>query len=283
MKLAVSNIAWPPADRDAAYTLLQARGIKGLEIAPGLFFDGAADVFDPKPAEADRALSAAQEAGLKLVSMQSLLFGVADDAALFESAHRRDKFRSAMLRAIRLAGRFSIGNLVFGSPRQRNVPVGMSRETAEGIAVEMFRDLGGAAEDAGTKLGLEFNPAAYGTNFVNNAAEAMALIERIDHPAVSLILDLGAMQLNNDLGRLPSIAAGFGDRISHVHVSEPYLAPAPASTAQAAEVLAIMTDTGYSGWYSIEMKPKPDVGLAALDESIGRLQQAVDLLAKGRS
>jgi sugar phosphate isomerase/epimerase len=276
MRLAVSNIAWAPSDRNAAYALLRARGIRGLEIAPGLFFAGAADAFAPSQADAERALSAMRNADLELVSMQSLLFGV-EGAALFEGEDAREMFRVAMLRAIGLAGRFSIGNLVLGSPRQRNIPDGMLAETAETIAVAMFRELGDAAGGAGTMLGIEFNPVAYGTNFLNDVAQARAFVERVDHPAVSLILDLGAMHMNNDFGKIDALAAGFAGRISHVHVSEPNLAPAPASARQAAQVLSAMADAGYSGWYSVEMKPQPDLGLSALDRALDRLLEAVEL------
>lgn len=273
MKLAVSNIAWAPADRNAAYSLLQSQGIRGLEIAPSLFFDGAGDPFAPREQEAERALAAMRDADLELVSMQSLLFGV-KGAALFAGTDARERFRTGMLRAIDLASRFSIGNLVFGSPQQRNIPNGMSAYTAEKIAVAMFRTLGDAAGRAGIKLGIEFNPAAYGTNFLNDVTAAAAFVERIDHPAVTLILDLGAMHMNNEFDKIGDIAADFAGRISHVHVSEPDLAPAPASAIQAAQALSVMSDAGYVGWYSIEMKPQPELGLTALDLALGRLLEA---------
>lgn len=279
MKLAVSNIAWDPSERNAAYSLLQAHGIRGLEIAPGLFFQGGADALAPREADAERALSVVQDAGLELVSMQSLLFGV-KGAALFAGEEAREAFRNAMLRAIRLAGRFCIGNLVFGSPRQRNIPDGMSRKTAKTIAVAMFRELGDAAERAGTVLGIEFNPVAYGTNFLNDVAQAKAFVECVDHKAVSLILDLGAMHMNGDFDKIDALAAGFSSRISHVHISEPHLAPAPASVEQAAKALSAMAAVGYNGWYSIEMKPQPLPGLTALDGALRRLVEAAKFAAE---
>ena len=276
MKLAVSNIAWAPSERDAAYSLLRSRGIRGLEIAPRLFFEGATDPFAPTEPDAERALSATQEAGLEVVSMQSLLFGVRG-AALFEGDDARDRFRAAMLRTIDLAGRFAIPNLVFGSPHQRNIPDGMSTEIAKGLARDVFRDLGDAAGRAGTKLGIEFNPPAYGTNFLNDVAEADAFVQSVDHPAVSLILDVGAMHMNGDFGKIDFVATRLCSRISHVHVSEPNLAPAPASAKQAARVLSAMANGGYIGWYSIEMKQQPSLGLTALEKAIDRLLEAADL------
>lgn len=272
MKLAISNIAWSPEQRAEAYALLQRRGIHGLEIAPGLFFSGTADAFAPGAAEAAERLAQIAAAGLRLVSMQSLLFGV-QGAALFGDAQAQARFIAGMERAIALAGRFSIPNLVFGSPAQRAVPDGMSQAEARAIAVPLFRALGDLAAEAGTKLGMEFNPAAYGTNFLNTHEEVAAFVAQVDHPNVTIILDVGALHMNAHFEQIEAIAATLAPRISHVHLSEPHLAPSPARPEQAARVMAAMAAAGYDGWYSIEMKA-PDGGLAAVDASLEHLVSA---------
>lgn len=276
MKLAVSNIAWAPADRDAAYAILRGAGITGLEIAPGLFFDGAADVFVPTEVEAEAALGAMRRAGLELVSMQSLLFGV-EGAALFEGEAGLDRLRAGMGRAITLAGRVGIPNLVFGSPRQRNMPDGLDREAAGSLAVDVFRRFGDAAAVAGTRISIEPNPAAYGTNFLNRIAEAEAFVRRVDHPAITLIVDVGALHMNGDFDTVETVAERAVALVSHVHISEPNLDPAPARADQAARVMTAMTGAGYGGWFSIEMKARPEPGLAALEASVARLVAAASL------
>lgn len=272
MKLAVSNIAWAPQDREAAYALMGKYGIAGLEIAPGLFFAGADDPFVPAEAEARTRCAEVSAAGLAFVSMQSLLFGVSG-AALFGDEAARARFIAGMGRAIALAGRFGIPNLVFGSPGQRNVPEGMSATQAMEIALPVFRALGDAAAVAGTRVGIEFNPAAYGTNFLNTHTEAGAFVAAVDHPAVTLILDVGALHMNGDFDRIEDIAATLAPRVSHVHLSEPQLAPAPARAGDAARVLAAMAAAGYAGWFSIEMKA-PEGGLATVEAALARLWEA---------
>lgn len=280
MKLAVSNIAWLPADRAAAYAILKAAGISGLEIAPGLFFDGAGDVFVPTGAEADPVLEEMRAAGLELVSMQSLLFGV-EGAALFEGEAGLDRLRTGMGRAIALAGRFGIPNLVFGSPRQRNVPDGMSLGAAEAIAVEEFRRFGDLAAKAGTRISVEPNPAAYGTNFLNRIGEAEAFVRKVDHPAITLIVDVGALHMNGDFGDIEAVASRTKGLVSHVHISEPELAPSPADPDQAARVMRAMTGAGYGGWFSIEMKTPPEPRLEILERSVGRLVAAAARAGQG--
>ncbi len=274
MKLAVSNIAWAPADAPAAYALLRARGIRGLEIAPAEFLDGARDLFAPTDSELARASEAAAAAGLELVSMQSLLFGV-NGAALFGGADARSRFRAGIRRAIALARRLAIPTLVFGSPRQRAIPPGLAPDAARREAVEVFRDLGDDAGRAGCRIAIEPNPPAYGTNFLTDMAEADAFVCEVGHPAVTVNLDTSTLILTHQLDDIAGVIATTRARIAHVHLSEPDLAPAVADTRRTARVLSAMARTGYAGWYSVEMRREPGGGLAALSTALDRLTDAV--------
>ena len=268
----MSNIAWSADERINAYAILAEAGITGLEIAPGIFFHAAADPFVPDEASAREALHEAADAGLSLVSMQSLLFGV-NGAALFEGAEARAAFERGMHRAITLAGRFGIPNCVFGSPAQRRVPEGMAMEAALEDAAAVFHRLGDTAAAAGTRITIEANPAAYGTNFLTNLDGAEAFVAAVDHPAVAVILDLGAMHMNGDFASVPGRLPALAPRLNHVHVSEPQLAPAPADAATLAPVLRGLAAAGYAKAVSIEMK-RPARGLDDVRSAVTRLVAA---------
>jgi len=270
VKWAVSNIAWPPEKAQDAYALLARFGVRGLEIAPSLFFAGADDPFTPTRAEAAQALAPMQEAGLELVSMQSLLFGVSG-AALFGDDDERARLEAAVRRAINLAGQFGIPNLVFGSPRQRIVPDGMAPVVAADIAVAMFRRLGDAAAASGCLLAIEANPAEYGTNFLTHTQDALAFVDIVDHPAISLNLDLGAVWVNGEKHVIGDTLANAAGRVSHVHISEPNLAPAPADGPGTRAILSIVDAAGYDAWYSIEMKAVSNFPLDAVEAGLIRL------------
>ncbi|MBA4007504.1 MAG: sugar phosphate isomerase/epimerase [Erythrobacter sp.] len=276
MKLSMSNIAWLPEERLEAYAILAEAGFTGLEIAPGLFFHAAEDPFLPDTASARAARVEMADAGLSLVSMQSLLFGVTG-AALFEGADARAAFEAGMHRAIRLAERFGIPNLVFGSPLQRRVPEGMAMEGAWEQAAEVFRKLGDAAAAAETRIAIEANPAAYGTNFLNTLDQALGFVDLVAHPAVVPHLDLGAMHMNGDFAGVPGRLPALTPRLSHVHVSEPDLAPAPADPAALAPVLGGLAAAGYARAVSIEMKRAPE-GLAAVRRAVAALAAARDAM-----
>lgn len=268
----MSNIAWLPAERLEAYAILAEAGLTGLEVAPGLLFHAAEDAFDPDPATARDAMREVEGAGLTLVSMQSLLFGV-EGAALFGTVPERAVFERSMIRAITLAGRFGIPNCVFGSPMQRRVPEGMAMAEALEQASEVFRRFGDAATAAGTRITIEANPAAYGTNFCNTLEEAEAFVALVDHPAITLILDCGAMHMNGSFASLPAKLPTLTPRLNHVHISEPHLAPAPADAAALVPVLRALRAEGYAKAVSIEMK-RPEAGLAEVRRSVARLVDA---------
>lgn len=268
----MSNIAWLAEERLEAYAILAEAGITGLEIAPGILFHAAADPFVPDAASAGEALREAADAGLSLVSMQSLLFGVTG-AGLFDGAEPRAAFERGMHRAITLAGRFGIPNCVFGSPAQRRVPQGMAMDAAMDEAAAVFRRLGDAAAAAGTRITIEANPAAYGTNFLTTLDEAEAFVAAVDHPAVAVILDLGAMHMNGDFASVPERLPALAPRLNHVHVSEPQLAPAPADAAALVPVLQGLAAAGYAKAVSIEMKRSPR-GLADVRGAAARLVAA---------
>ncbi|WP_136637804.1 sugar phosphate isomerase/epimerase family protein [Pseudooceanicola onchidii] len=272
MKLSMSNIAWTPEERGAAYSALAGAGLTGLEIAPALFFHAAEDPFNPDPAVARTAMTEIAEAGLSLVSMQSLLFGVSG-AGLFEGAEARAAFEAGMIRAIGLAGRFGIPNLVFGSPRQRRVPEDMAMEQAFDEAAEVFQRLGDAAQRADTVIAVEANPEAYDTNFLTTLTAVTGFVKRADHPAIVTILDLGAIHMNGTCDCLPAILPSLMPHLNHVHVSEPNLAPAPAETQALVPVLRALQAQGYDRAISIEMK-RPDTGLRGVEAALCRLVTA---------
>lgn len=268
----MSNIAWSPDERLDAYRLMANAGLTGLEIAPGLLFHEAADPFAPDAASAKQAVREAGAFGLSLVSMQSLLFGV-EGAGLFDGPEARARLTIGLTRAIDLAGRFGIPNLVFGSPAQRRVPEGMAMSEALDEAADIFRAAGDHAARVGTKIAIEANPAAYGTNFLTHLEDARSFVERVDHSAIVAILDLGAMHMNREFDSVPGRIPALVNRLNHVHVSEPNLAPAPAAPERLAPVLETLRRAGYAKAVSIEMK-RPEAGLPEVEAALARLLEA---------
>lgn len=272
MKLAVSNIAWSYGERLRAYAILRSHGFTGLEVAPGLFFAEEPDPFVPSASAVTAARKELDHFGLELISMQSLLFGV-EGAELFGPPKARERFAAGAARAIALAGRIGVDNLVLGSPRQRVIPPGVDAQAALATATETFRRLGDLAVTQGARFALETNAAAYGTNFMTTFPETIQVVHATDHPAVAFNFDVGALHMTGAFRRVAEFALEYRSQMAHVHISSAQLAPAPSSMSEARMVIHALRAIDYQRAISIEMKAVDD-GLATLEDCVERLKAA---------
>lgn len=265
MKLAVSNIAWPAgADAEAA-DILSRHGATGVELAPGKVW--------PTPTEATDAEILAvrrwwQDRGFRVVAFQALVFGQ-PDLLLFGDPAVRDRFADYLSKIVQLAAKTGAGPLVFGSPKNRAVGI-LPRDEAWPVAVEFFRRLGAVAADHGTVIGLEHVPPAYGCDFATTVAEAAELVKAVDSPGFGLHLDSGGMAMTG---------GGVGDagdvRPVHFHISEPNIQPiGSVPSVPHGEYAAGLRQTGYDGWYSIEVREPATDWQAALEQSLAAAMAA---------
>ena len=102
----------------------------------------------------------------------------------------------------------------------------------------------------GCVIGMEPNPGIYGGNFVTSVKEAIHLCQAIAHPGFKLNLDTGCVITN---GELLSLVADKVHMISHVHLSEPMLAPLTPRKRLLTDLKRILEDGGYEHFVSIEM------------------------------
>jgi sugar phosphate isomerase/epimerase len=265
--LAISNIAWRPQEREAVYAMLADTGVRGLEIAPGQAFANEPDPVAPSAGAIAALLRETGRRNLKLVSMQSLLFGL-NEARLFGAEAQRERFEVGLARAVTLAGQLAIPNLVMGSPLNRVIPQAMSRAKAEDIALGVFRRIGDLCFKVKAKLALEPNPAAYGTNFLTTIGETLTFVRRLDHPAVGVNFDIGALHMNGERDSGAEWFAKAAAFVSHVHISEPNLAPAPRDEAELEGLARAILAQAYEGWFSIEMRAVGDENLTCVREAV---------------
>jgi D-psicose/D-tagatose/L-ribulose 3-epimerase len=249
---AVSTIAWP-RDQDAAIAdVLCRHGIAGIEIAPTKFWP---NPLEATGAEIDDYRHSWDARGIRIVAAQALLFGK-PELTLFESSETRQCTLDYLARIVRLCARLGAGTLVFGSPRNRRIGR-MPRVEAYSIAVDFFSRLAETAAREGTCIALEANPPEYGADFVTNAAEAIELVETVNHPGLRLHLDTGCMTLAGDSIR-STFDRGFAP-MKHFHVSEPNLdPPTDSGTVDHKSFAEELRRRDYRGWVSLEMRePKP--------------------------
>lgn len=245
MKIAISNIAWEPAENEAVWALLQQRGIYGLEVAPALVSTEFTSV------DATVYTHTIAHYGLQVVAAQALLFG-RPDLVLFGSPEARVALGQHLRRMIDFLHWLGGSTAVFGSPKNR-LTNGLSSENVQAIATDFFGSLGEYAAKKGIVLALEPNPRGYGADFVTTTAEAVALAKTINNPGFTAHLDVGSLIMNNEDPGLASVLAM--PWINHVHVSEPNLAPVGLDHESTHRIVAEqLREHNYQGWVSVEMK-----------------------------
>jgi len=218
MRLAISNIAWDVPEDEAVARLLKSFHIDAIDIAPGKYF---AIPTAAKQSDLEGITRWWRDRGIAILGMQALLFNTSG-LNVFGS---RDT-RNATLEHMRAVCRIGVGvgakRLVFGAPKNRD-RTGLNDEQALKVGVEFFRRLGDIAYDLGVTICLEPNPRSYGANFMTTSAETAYVVRCIDHPAIRMQLDTGAVLLNEE--SINEVLTDCANLIEHVHISEPDLVP----------------------------------------------------------
>ena len=239
MRLSISNIAWDTGQNETVYSFMQELGYTGMEIAPTKFFPELP--YDHWKEFHLLCEELKERFGISVCSMQSILYGM--DQNLFD-------VRGAEKLLVYLDKAFAFGeeaggcNLVFGCPKNRSIPEGRSWKDA----IPFFAEAATLALGHSCVLALEANSPMYGTNFINTTAEAFEFAREV--PGLRVNLDFGTIIDCED--DLQTVADNLY-LVNHVHISEPGLVPVKPREEHK-ELAAILKDSDYSGYVSIEMK-----------------------------
>ena len=268
MKLAISSFAWPP-ERTAEIRsgLRSIPEVKGVELVLPMAF---ADPARTTRAEVLKVRNAWREAGLSVVSVQSLVFGN-PDLRLFGS----DADRLCLLDHLEHMGRLAAWSgsrvMVFGSPANR-LRGELPMEKALLLATDFFHRLGQRLSPLDVTVCIEPNPPIYaGCDFINTMAEAFELVELVDHPCVRVQCDTGAIIHEQRSGATVSTSKMQGalHRSAHLHISNPGLHPLePGNSEQSHCAKQILPHLDLS-WASVEMRTPINADpMAAIEQAV---------------
>lgn len=179
MRLAISNIAWEPAEDEVVARLLESFAVDAIDIAPGKYFPDPANATDDDIAQV-RSWWARR--GIAITGMQALLFGTTG-LNVFGSEDSQAALLRHLASVCRIGAGLGATRIVFGSPRNRDRS-GLTDQQALESAVVFFRQLGDIALDCNVTICLEPNPTCYGANFMTTSAETARVVRAINHPAI---------------------------------------------------------------------------------------------------
>ena len=241
MKVTISNIAWQPENGAEMYAFLKKKKCTGIESAP-------TRIFPENPySDLEKVANFRDELNtnyaLQVVSMQSICFGRSE--AIFSSVEERNSLLDYIKKSIDFASVLGCNNLVFGSPKNRNI-----NKNQEEIAVSYFSEIGKYASEKNTVFALEPNPVIYGTNFINTTDQALDFAKACNVEGLKINFDLGTVIYNKE-----SLAVLENNLkwINHIHISEPYLEEIQHRSLHE-ELASILRKEKYANYISIEMK-----------------------------
>jgi D-psicose/D-tagatose/L-ribulose 3-epimerase len=129
----------------------------------------------------------------------------------------------------------------------RSTPAERERDVEE--IARVLRSLGEYAADRGVVLGVE-TLNRFETSFLNTTAQALELIDRIDHPAVGVALDL--FHLGIEEKHVGDALRAAGRRLVHLQVAENDRGTPGTGSLPWADVAKALHEIGYRGRIVIE-------------------------------
>ena len=141
--------------------------------------------------------------------------------------------------------------VVWGSAGSRNVPQGFSRDRANEQIAEFLRMAGDLARRHEIVLAIE-PLRRQESNILNSGAEALAMVRRVKHHNVRMIIDYFHLREEHED---PQILATARREIVHLHFANPHGRLWPHTLTEDGEYTTffrLLKRTGYSGGISIE-------------------------------
>lgn len=222
-------------------------GYDGLEIAPFTLAQYVTDI----PASRRREIVArAKAADLDILGIHWVLVGPDGMYLTHPDKSVRDRTAQYLIDLAHFCGDVGGRIMVFGSPKQRNVMDGVTYQQACDYAAEVFDAAMPTFAERGVTLCME-PLATTETNFCKNAAETVALIERINHPNFQLLLDTKAMTEEPE-GR-PATIRKYAKYLKHYHANDANLEGPGFGDVDFAPIFQALRDIHFNGYASVEV------------------------------
>lgn len=255
MKYAICNETFEGWSHDRVCGRVAELGYAGLEVAPFTLAPLITDVSAARRAELRRQ---AETAGVQIIGLHWLLAKTTGFHLTSTDPAVRRKTGEYLADLARAAADLGGDLLVLGSPFQRNLAEGVTREQGEALAADTLSHCLRALEEARVYLCLEpLTPAE--TNFMNTAAEGVSLIRRLAHPFVKLHLDVKAMSAEPQ--PTPDVIRANARDLHHFHANDPNKRGPGFGDTDFRPIFRALKDIHYSGWVSVEVfdySPDPD-------------------------
>ena len=246
-KFAICNETFKDWPLDKAFSLAAECGYTGIEIAPFTIADYVTRISAAKRTEVRRQ---AEKAGLEVVGLHWLLAKTQGFHVTSPDPAIRRKTAAYLGELARFCGDVGGKLLVFGSPKQRDLAPGTSRDVGMRHAAEVIHAVLPVLEKTGVMFLLEpLSPAT--TSFLTTAAEAVELIGMVGSPRCRLHLDCLAM--SSEAAPIPDLIRKYRSMFLHFHANDPNGQGPGFGRLDFVPIFRALQEIGYRRWISVEV------------------------------
>jgi sugar phosphate isomerase/epimerase len=247
MRYAICNETFEGWDHGRICRTAAELGYTGLEVAPFTLAPRIGDVTAPQR----RQLRLEAEAcGVPIIGLHWLLAKTEGLHLTSPDAQVRQRTADYLVELARCCRDLGGDLMVFGSPAQRRIPAGATREQTDDYAVDTFQRAAAGIADAGVKLCLEpLAPAE--ADYLQTAAEAVTILDRLRHPNFVLHLDVKAM--SSAAEPVSTVIREYAARTGHFHANDANRRGPGFGDTDFVPIFQALKDSHYQGWVSVEV------------------------------
>jgi sugar phosphate isomerase/epimerase len=246
MRISICNELFQGWEWERTCDLAADLGYEGIEVAP-FTFAARADCISA--ARRSQIASIAEQRGLSIVGLHWLLVGPSGLHITHPDREVRVNTTEYFKALIDLCADLRGNIIVIGSPKQRNLLPGVSTAAATGFAREVFEACLPRAEERSVTLALEpLGPKE--TTFIQTTAEAIELIEQINHPRFRMNVDVKAM--SEESIAIPEIIRSAAPYLAHVQVNDSNLQGPGMGAVDYEPIVRTLREAAYDRWLSVE-------------------------------
>jgi sugar phosphate isomerase/epimerase len=251
----------------------EALGYDGLEVAPFTLADEPDRLSSARRAELRRI---ADDHGIAITGLHYLLLAPDGLSITSPEVGVRTRTIEVMRALIELCADLGGRILVHGSPKQRPVAPGQSRDEALAHARECFAAIASDAGQAGVTYCIE-PLAPPEAELINTVEEAAAMVEAIGSPAVRTMIDTCAAG-RSERSPIPELIERWlpTGKVAHIHLNDPNRRAPGQGDLRFGPILAALDAQRYAGICSVEPFVYEPDGSTCAARAIGYLRGLCD-------
>jgi D-psicose/D-tagatose/L-ribulose 3-epimerase len=249
MKISVSNIAWYNDIKkiDGFLKFISDIGCEGVELAPSAIWK---EPIDSTRQERNDLKLKIKNFNLKLIGFHSLLYS-RPELKFFENSNLRKQTKNYIFNLINLCSDLGGTNLVYGSPKSREL-CGKKYDDCKEQIIFDFYEIAEYAKKMNVNFCLEpLSPKE--TEFISSLEEGGKIVKTVNHSNFKLHLDTKVLfGLKKKIG---TNIYKYKDIINHVHVGdEELLEPGKVNKKDHIEIGKHLKSINYNGYITLEMR-----------------------------